>query len=193
MALPHVNAGELITSAAWNNMVDEFNTKVNKVGDGIIAGSLSINGLLKANKLEITDAATGVSFPDSWIGMANNIDGASKWLHIGGITDSGARRIALFASKSYFSGNVGIQTVNPADALDVAGGTRTRSLTFTMANNTGNGMSIVRSANTMDVSMGTAGFLLPNSPPLTYTFRVGHHGLLILGGGDSFVTKFSVD
>ncbi|MEW6606201.1 MAG: hypothetical protein AB1414_01940 [bacterium] len=59
--------------------------------------------------------------------MANNIDGDSKWLHIGGITGTKTgeatayRRIALYADRTYFPGNVGIGTTEPNYKLDVEG------------------------------------------------------------------------
>jgi hypothetical protein len=79
-----------------------------------------------ADALVFTDSA-GTPYTDNWIGMVNSIDGDSKWLHIGGITstktgDSTAyRRIALFADRTYFSGNVGIGTTTPGAKLHVKG------------------------------------------------------------------------
>jgi len=51
--------------------------------------------------------------------MANNVDGTSKWLHIGGITDAGERRMTLWADRIYLAGRVGIGTTNPQGALQV--------------------------------------------------------------------------
>ncbi len=192
MALPHVNAGELITSAAWNNMVDEFNTKINKVGNGIIAGSLFINGLAKAHKLEITDPATGVTFPDTWIGMAQNIEAATKWLHIGGITDSAVRRIALFADRTFVSGNLGIGITNPTQRLEVNGGIKTQSLTFNTASNTGNSMSITRTDTNLQLNLGFSGLLIGGTP-LTYNFQVGYTSSFFVIGQSPFVETFSVN
>lgn len=62
---------------------------------------------------------TGTPYPDNWIGMATNIEGGTKWLHIGGITDAGARRLVIAADKTFISGNVGIGTNAPEDSLQV--------------------------------------------------------------------------
>jgi hypothetical protein len=77
-----------------------------------IAGALSVNQTMSATALRITDA-NGTPFLDNWMGMASNIEGVTKWLHIGGITDSGARRLALFADRTFISGNLGIGTTSP--------------------------------------------------------------------------------
>lgn len=37
--------------------------------------------------------------------MVNNIEGATKWLHVGGITDAGARRLVLAADITYVYGH----------------------------------------------------------------------------------------
>jgi len=77
-------------------------------------GDLRLNGSLK-----FTDSSGNV-YKDNWIGMANNIDGTTKWLHIGGITDTDSvRRIALYADRVYFPGYVGIGTRSPSSRLTV--------------------------------------------------------------------------
>lgn len=64
----------------------------------------------------------GTPYQGPWIGSATNIDASgSKWLHIGGIIDSGVRRIAMVADKTVFSGKVGIATTNPQYTLSVNG------------------------------------------------------------------------
>jgi len=95
---------------------------------GVAQGKLDVRGLLLANKLEITDA-NGVTHQDNWIGMANNIEGGTKWLHVGGISDSGKRRLALLADVTYVSGNLGIGTTSPHTQLTLTG-----SIGFTNAN-----------------------------------------------------------
>lgn len=71
------------------------------------SGDLTVTGIIKGQSYQVLDT-TGVPFPDAWIGMANNIDAATKWLHIGGITDGGTRRIALFANRTLVSGNLDV-------------------------------------------------------------------------------------
>jgi hypothetical protein len=80
---------------------------------------LDVNGEIRAGALVIADAA-GTRYPDNWIGMASNVEGATKWLHIGGITDSGARRLGLFADLIFMAGSVGIGTTKPNVPLEVA-------------------------------------------------------------------------
>jgi hypothetical protein len=68
----------------------------------------------------------GTPYLSNRIGMAENIDGATKWLYIGGITGGtrpGTKRLALFADRAYFSGLVGINKM-PAERLDVEGNIR---------------------------------------------------------------------
>jgi hypothetical protein len=62
------------------------------------------------------------AYPDNWIGMSDKVDGGSKWLHIGGITDAGARRITLQADRVHVSGRLGVGTTDPQSALHVNGG-----------------------------------------------------------------------
>jgi Chaperone of endosialidase len=80
-----------------------------------IAGPLSVKQVVDTQALRIIDV-NGDLFPDNWIGMASNIDGTTKWLHVGGITDSGARRLALIADRTFISGNLGIGTTQPLSA-----------------------------------------------------------------------------
>jgi len=63
-------------------------------------------------------------YPDNWIGMSNSVEGtlATKWLHVGGITDASARRVALYADITYVSGKLGIGTTSPYDKLQVGDG-----------------------------------------------------------------------
>lgn len=70
-----------------------------------VRGDIRYNGALL-----VTDSA-GTSYADSWIGRHN--DGTNDWLHIGGITTGGVRRIGLYANTIYASGNVGIGTTSP--------------------------------------------------------------------------------
>jgi hypothetical protein len=64
----------------------------------------------------VTDSA-GTPYTDNWIGRYN--DGTNDWLHIGGITTGGVRRIGLWANTIYAAGNVGIGTTNPSGAIHV--------------------------------------------------------------------------
>jgi hypothetical protein len=98
------------------------------VGIGTTApgAKLDVRGsqIIGGGYLQFTDSA-GSIYTDNWIGMANNVEGTKKWLHIGGITDAGGdnlRRVGLWGDKIYMSGNVGIGTTGPDSKLHVAGG-----------------------------------------------------------------------
>src|SRR4029434_3462436 len=58
-------------------------------------------------------------YPDNGLGMADDVEGTTKWLHVGGITDAGARRLALRADRTYVSGSLGVGTTAPAARLSV--------------------------------------------------------------------------
>lgn len=79
------------------------------------------NVAIREGILKFTDDK-GDSYPDNWIGMSNGVDGTTKWLHIGGITDASARRLALYADITYVSGKLGIGTTTPYDRLQVGDG-----------------------------------------------------------------------
>jgi hypothetical protein len=110
---------------------------------------LDVRGELRTGPLAFTDGS-GVPYPSNWIGMANNIDGATKWLHIGGITDAGARRLTLWADRTFIQGNVGIGTTNPQTRLDVRGGLRTGPLAFTDENGVPYPSNWIGMANNID-------------------------------------------
>lgn len=82
---------------------------------------LEVQGNARAFVLSFMDAA-GALYQDNWLGMANNVEGATKWLHIGGITDAGARRLALMADRVFFSGRLGIGVTAPDSQLQISGG-----------------------------------------------------------------------
>jgi microcystin-dependent protein len=91
------------------------------IGRSTVGAKLDVNGEVRSLALRLADSE-GNPFPDSGVWMANNIDGATKWLHIGGITDTGERRLTLQASLINMSGSVGIGTVKPRTALDTGKG-----------------------------------------------------------------------
>jgi len=72
---------------------------------------LDVNGgLLVRGSLAFANDQ-GIPYTEGWIGKwdvkdANN--NVTKWMHIGGITDAGARRLLLAAGITQISGNVGI-------------------------------------------------------------------------------------
>lgn len=150
------------------------------------AGDLTVSGIVKGRSYQILDTA-GVQFPDAWIGMADNNIGdaaAAKWLHIGGITDGGTRRIALYATRTLVSQD-----------LDVRGN-------LVMGRGSGNAMRIERDDNNMRMVMNTTGgFVLVGqpAPANVYSFDVGHWhfnpigGFGGFGGGNSFITKLRIN
>lgn len=88
---------------------------------------VDVRGVVRLGAIEVSDPATGNLQPDCWIGTAANVEGATRWLHVGGITDAGARRIALFGDRIFGSGRLGLGVTNPANRLDAAGGAFLRS------------------------------------------------------------------
>jgi hypothetical protein len=84
---------------------------------------LEVQGELRTTGPLVFVDSNGIPYPSNWIGMANNIEG-KKWLHIGGITDDGVRRLTLSADRTYIQGNLGIGTTTPGAGakLTVAGG-----------------------------------------------------------------------
>jgi len=109
-------------------------------GSATIGGALTVGGTLTAGGalaaggqlsvrtpgpgLVLFDPATNQPYPGNWVGMANNIEGTKRWLHVGGIADipgDGARRLALFADRTFVQGSLGAGVVIPRTRLDVQG------------------------------------------------------------------------
>ena len=78
---------------------------------------------LQGGSLSILDHDRKV-YPGAWIGMADDVDGPSPWLRVGGIADGGKARIALDAD-TRVSGNLGVGRA-PEASLDVAADGRVR-------------------------------------------------------------------
>jgi hypothetical protein len=91
------------------------------IGRTAAIDKLEVQGNARAFALSFMDAA-GALYPDNWLGMANNVEGATKWLHIGGITDAGARRLALMADRVFINGRLGIGVTAPESQLQISGG-----------------------------------------------------------------------
>ena len=93
------------------------------VGTRTPTSKLDVNGEVRTRGSLVFSDSSGNPYPDNWIGMADNIDETTRWLHIGGITDGGARRLALFADRNYFNGWVGIgdNKTAPTERVDVSG------------------------------------------------------------------------
>jgi hypothetical protein len=112
-----------------NNQLGLEITTPGNVGIGTMKpeAKLDVRGKTLVQSLSFTDGS-GTSYADNWVGMADNILEKTKWLHIGGITDEGKRRIALFADTTYVAGRVGIGTTKPDTELDVAGAIKATSV-----------------------------------------------------------------
>ena len=126
------------------------------VGTRTPTSKLDVNGEVRTRGSLVFSDSSGNPYPDNWIGMANNIEGTTRWLHLGGITDGGARRLALFADRTYFNGWVGIGDgkTAPAERVDVNGNIK--------IDGTGNG--IIFPDGTKQLSSpanGTGGFPSP--------------------------------
>lgn len=93
-----------------------------RVGVGVPnpQAALDVSGVvsIRSGRLQFSDGDGNV-YPENWIGMANNVEGTTKWLHIGGITDAGARRVFIGADRAFIWGNLGIGTSAPGDRLQI--------------------------------------------------------------------------
>ena len=85
-----------------------------------VDSELTLPSELRASGLALT-APDGTPYPDGSIGMAKDLEGSTKWLRVGGITDAGARRLALLADRTYVSGSLGIGTTKTDRPLHVEG------------------------------------------------------------------------
>lgn len=112
--------GTLHISAALTVDGDASITGNVAVGAAAAGAPLDVRGAARVGSLALTDAG-GAPYADGSIGMANNLDAATKWLQIGGITDGGQRRIALVGTRTYVSGALGIGVVQPAQSLHSTG------------------------------------------------------------------------
>lgn len=180
-------SGDVIQASEWNELMTEIENRVLRNGGDTMTGPLTVVGNLKSRSLSFVDQNNN-NFPDGWMGMADNIDGATKWLHIGGITDAGARRLTLFADRTYISGALGIQTNNPGAALDVNGSARVNDLAF---KGNGNSMSIYRNDTEMTLNMGFRGLTITPGQSFSYLFQVGNTYEFILTNPFRVVRGFS--
>jgi hypothetical protein len=58
--------------------------------------------------------------------MAEDVEGASKWLHVGGISDGTTARLALAAERTTVQGSLGVNCLPTDQAFEVFGSTRMR-------------------------------------------------------------------
>jgi hypothetical protein len=75
---------------------------------------------LSGGSLTITDPKRK-AYPEAWIGMADNVEGKSKWLRVGGISDGSTSRLAIAAGRTSIQGSVGINCLPTERALEVNG------------------------------------------------------------------------
>ena len=182
-------------------------TAAGPVGIGTGAGGVAAGNLLDIRgQLGITSAnapgivfadATGAVYPTNWIGMANNIDGTKRFLHVGGITDTGGdnlRRIALYGDRVFVSGNLGLGVTNPADRLSVAGNVR---LTGDYQLTTGRSMLLMGrtdgSTSSADELLGAVAFLGGGVQHGQLSFRAGRGFELVDRSGDGPGLNYTFD
>jgi hypothetical protein len=101
---------------------------------------LDVRGEARARTLTFS-APDGSVLPDAWLGLATNVDGTTRWLHVGGITDAGARRLAFFGDRLYVSGRVGLGVTAPTNRLHVADNTGIRQNRLFLSGGGGSGWS----------------------------------------------------
>jgi len=80
---------------------------------------------LSGGSLQITDEKRK-AYPEAWIGMTDDVEGASKWLRVGGISDGTTARLALDAERTTIEGSLGVNCLPTDQALEVFGSTRMR-------------------------------------------------------------------
>jgi hypothetical protein len=104
-----------------NNVERMRVTPTGDVGIGTTnpASKLEVRGQLRTTGPLVFVDPNGIPYPDNWIGMAQNIEGTTKWLHIGGITEGGVRRLTLWANRTHIWGDVGIGTPTPDAKLTI--------------------------------------------------------------------------
>jgi hypothetical protein len=104
-----------------NNVERMRVTPTGDVGIGTTnpASKLEVRGQLRTTGPLVFVDPNGIPYPDNWIGMASNIEGTTKWLHIGGITEGGVRRLTLWANRTHIWGDVGIGTPTPDAKLTI--------------------------------------------------------------------------
>src|SRR5262245_37907292 len=79
---------------------------------------------LSAGSLSIVDRDRQV-YPGAWIGMADDLEGTSQWLHVGGISDGRTSRLALDARRTSIQGSLGVNCLPTDRTLEVAGSAHT--------------------------------------------------------------------
>jgi hypothetical protein len=160
------------------------------IGTPAPTSKLDVDGDVHARGRLVFTEANGTPYLDNWIGMAENIDRATKWLHIGGIRDGGVRRLALFGDFAYFNGFVGMGAgeVNPSERLQISGNIK--------LSGTGHGIGFPDGTRQVtSATQGSAGSPLPafdsgwNPISPGQTFTLGH----TLGNIESNVNKYMVD
>jgi hypothetical protein len=76
---------------------------------------------LSGGSLTITDDKRK-AYPEAWIGMADDVEGTSQWLRVGGISDGRTSRLALAARRTSIQGSLGVNCLPTDQALEVKGG-----------------------------------------------------------------------
>ena len=143
---------------------------------------LDVNGQMRVNSRLVFTNPAGTPYQDNWIGMANNIDGATKWLHVGGITEGGIRRLAFDGDLAYLSGSAGVNQKNPSERLEIAGNVKM----------SGAGNGLIFPDGTKQTTEGVMGFPNPDFDSGWLSISPGQEwGLGHPVGGD--IDKYVVD
>lgn len=82
------------------------------------SATLEVTGTIRQSSS--TGYGYGGAYGTSWIGTTTSA-WAQPYLHIGGETSGGVRRVGIFADQTHLSGKVGIGTMSPSSPLHVNG------------------------------------------------------------------------
>ncbi|MCA1636352.1 MAG: hypothetical protein LC802_22350 [Acidobacteria bacterium] len=114
--------GDIVLLTGGANPAERLKVgQTGNVGIGRTAASdkLEVQGNVRATGLSFIDVS-GTPYQDNILGITTGLEGTTKWLLVGGITDAGARRIALMGDKIHASGRIGIGTTDPKYLLSFA-------------------------------------------------------------------------
>ena len=203
MPLPTVNSGDLITSASWNNLVDQSNqneaNKLDKSGGGVtgdltVSGKLGVKTTNPQEALQIGDRWTfhdgGVKFIGynlRWNGsnlvkMVNGFSSEVRFHNNGDlafnvVSTGNAGTTATLRPGLHIqnNGNVGVGTDDPKTKLHVSGGMQANALTLSgRLETTAVKLNSSSGVNSVQLMKSNNDTLNLEFGRSPYLFRIGH-------------------